>query len=156
MAVLGGDVATWRGWSGRTEVRCRRAATLTAETRGRLVNPATRAAVGRDGALLAALVPGLAEFGGAGTLADAVMTVLRGSEEVARNDNGGEQGAPVIGASVAQVRTTMAAVGAFGLKEGRRDAVLLLDLRPGSYTVQVAGVAGATGVALGEVYEVGS
>jgi len=142
-------VATWRrgvgGRGGRRSVAV-----------GRLVNPATRAAVGRDGALLATLAVGLAEFGGAGTLADAVMTVLRGSEEVARNDNGGEQGAPVIGASVAQVRTTMAAVGAFGLKEGRRDAVLLLDLRPGSYTVQVAGVAGATGVALGEVYEVGS
>ncbi len=47
------------------------------------------------------------------------------------------------------------AVGAFGLKDGSRDAVLLLDLPPGSYTVQVAGVADATGVALVEVYEVG-
>jgi hypothetical protein len=41
------------------------------------------------------------------------------------------------------------------LKEGSRDAVLLLDLPPGSNTVQVAGVGGGTGVALVEVYEVG-
>jgi hypothetical protein len=47
------------------------------------------------------------------------------------------------------------AVGAFGLKEGSRDAVLLLDLPPGSYTVQVAGVGGATGGALVEVYVAG-
>ena len=140
---------------------------------GRLVNLSSRAVVGTGAnilipglvlngltprrLLIRAVGPGLAEFGVAATLADPVMTVLRGSEEVARNDNWGEQvgGAGAGAASVAQIRTTMAATGAFGLKEGSRDAVLLLDLSPGSYTVQVAGVAGATGVALVEVYEVG-
>jgi hypothetical protein len=35
-----------------------------------------------------------------------------------------------------------------------KDAALLLTLQPGIYTAQVSGVAGATGVALVEVYEV--
>ncbi len=141
---------------------------------GRLVNLSSRAVVGTGAnilipglvlngqtprrLLIRAVGPGLAEFGVAGTLGDPVMTVFRGSEEVARNDNWGEQpgaGSGGNAASVASIRTTMAAVGAFGLKDGSRDAVLLLDLPPGSYTVQVAGVAGATGVALVEVYEVG-
>lgn len=140
---------------------------------GRLVNLSSRAVVGTGASILIpglvlngatprrllirAVGPGLAEFGVAGTLSDPVMTVFRGSEEVARNDNWGEQTGGTGGpgaASVAQIRTTMAAVGAFGLKDGSRDAVLLLDLPPGSYTVQVAGVADATGVALVEVYEV--
>jgi hypothetical protein len=138
---------------------------------GRLINLSSRAVVGTGAnilipglvlngqvprrLLLRAVGPGLAEFGVAGTLGDPVMTLFRGSEEVARNDNWGEQGPSANAASVAQIRTAMAAVGAFGLKDGSRDAVLLLDLLPGSYTVQVAGVAGATGVALVEVYEVG-
>ena len=138
---------------------------------GRLINLSSRAVVGTGAnilipglvlngqvprrLLLRAVGPGLAEFGVAGTLGDPVMTLFRGSEEVARNDNWGEQGPSANAASVAQIRTAMAAVGAFGLKDGSRDAVLLLDLPPGSYTVQVAGVAGATGVALVEVYEVG-
>jgi hypothetical protein len=45
-------------------------------------------------------------------------------------------------------------VGAFALPASSRDAALLVTLQPGSYTVQVSGVGGTTGVALVEVYEV--
>jgi hypothetical protein len=45
-------------------------------------------------------------------------------------------------------------VGGFPLVNGSRDAALLVSLPPGSYTAQVAGVAGGTGEALVEVYEV--
>ena len=37
---------------------------------------------------------------------------------------------------------------------GGRDAVLVATLPPGSYTAQVSGVGGTTGVALLEVYDV--
>ena len=47
-----------------------------------------------------------------------------------------------------------AQVGAFGLAADSRDAALLATLAPGNSTVQVSGVAGTTGVALVEVYEV--
>jgi hypothetical protein len=51
------------------------------------------------------------------------------------------------------VATATAAVGAFPLAPGGRDAALLLTLPPGTYSAQVGGPAGATGVALVEVYE---
>jgi len=48
----------------------------------------------------------------------------------------------------------MTRIVSFALLAGSRDAALLLELPPGSYTVQVSGVNGATGIALVEVYEV--
>jgi alpha-tubulin suppressor-like RCC1 family protein len=45
-------------------------------------------------------------------------------------------------------------VGAFGLERGSKDAALLVTLPPGKYTAQVSGVAGGSGVAMVEVYEV--
>jgi len=50
--------------------------------------------------------------------------------------------------------STFGAVGAFGLDAGSRDAALLADLAPGSYTVWVRGADGGTGEALVELYEV--
>jgi hypothetical protein len=45
-------------------------------------------------------------------------------------------------------------VGAFALATQSRDAALVATLPPGSYTAQLAGAGGTTGVALVEVYEV--
>ena len=42
------------------------------------------------------------------------------------------------------------------LASGSADSALLLNLAPGAYTMQISGVGQTTGVALGEVYEVGS
>jgi hypothetical protein len=129
----------------------------------RLVNLSSRAVVGTGANILIpglvlsgqaprrllfrAVGPGLAELGVAGPLADPVMKVLRGDDVIAQNDNWGDQ------PGAAALTPAMAAVGAFPLRAGSRDAALLLDLPPGSYTVQVSGAGGATGVALVEVYE---
>lgn len=44
-------------------------------------------------------------------------------------------------------------VGAFALQSGSADSALLLTLQPGSYTAEVTGTNGATGIALVEVYQ---
>jgi len=46
--------------------------------------------------------------------------------------------------------------GAFALPAGSADSALLLNLAPGAYTLQVSGVNQTTGVALGEIYDIGS
>jgi hypothetical protein len=74
------------------------------------------------------------------------LEVLRGSEVVAANDNWQAQPA---GAAAA---TAAVDAGAFPLAAGSRDAALVLNLAPGAYTLRVAGVGGATGVALAEIY----
>jgi hypothetical protein len=129
---------------------------------GRLANLSTRAQVGTGEAVLIpgfvlagdaprrvlvrAIGPGLAAFGVAGALADPTLEVLRGSQVVAANDNWQSQPA---GASAA---TAAVESGAFPLAAGSRDAALVVSLAPGAYTLRVAGVGGATGVALAEIY----
>lgn len=54
----------------------------------------------------------------------------------------------------ADITSTSAAVGGFALTPGAGDAALLVDLEPGSYTVELAGVDEGTGVGLIEVYRV--
>lgn len=55
-----------------------------------------------------------------------------------------------------ELRKSAEAVGAFALREGSEDQVLLLFLKRGSYTCVVSGLGGATGVALLEAYEIPS
>lgn len=98
--------------------------------------------------LLRAVGPGLADFGVERPLLDPVMTVFRDTDVVARNDNWSEQ------ENASAIGQVMASIGAFALHPGSRDAALLLELAPGSYTVQVSGAEGTTGVALVEIYEV--
>ena len=95
--------------------------------------------------LIRAIGPTLGGFGVADTVADPQLALFSGQTERARNDNWG--GGTALAAAFAQV-------GAFGLAADSRDAALLATLAPGNYTVQVSGVAGTTGVALVEVYEV--
>jgi len=54
------------------------------------------------------------------------------------------------------VANAAATVGAFALPADSADSALLLNLTPGNYTMQVSGSATSSGIALGEVYEVGS
>jgi hypothetical protein len=55
----------------------------------------------------------------------------------------------------AQIAATESSVGAFDWTSGMsNDSALLITLPPGSYTAQVSGASGDTGVALAEVYEV--
>jgi hypothetical protein len=53
----------------------------------------------------------------------------------------------------AQVTTVGAAVNAFALPSGSADSALVMTLNPGTYTAQVSGLNGTTGIALVEVYQ---
>ncbi|MEY2880907.1 MAG: hypothetical protein RLZZ15_3287 [Verrucomicrobiota bacterium] len=95
--------------------------------------------------LVRAIGPTLAAFGVTGVLADPRLDLFRGSTVIASNDNwGGDAQLTAIGDSV----------GAFRLADrASRDAVLAITLPPGTYSAQVTGVGGTTGVALVEIYE---
>ncbi len=89
---------------------------------------------------------GTAPFNVPGVLADPELIVFGPNSSTtiaARNDNW-------LGADA----TAFAAVGAFPLTAGSRDAAVVTTLAPGSYTAQVSGVGNTTGTALIEVYEV--
>jgi hypothetical protein len=127
----------------------------------RLVNVSTRNQVGTgdnilifgffvDGTgsknvLIRAVGPTLGNLGVSGVLVDPRFDVFAAGSAtaVASNDNWD-----------ASLASTFAAVGAFALTSGSRDAALVTSLAPGSYTVQVSGVNNGTGEALVEIYEV--
>jgi len=95
--------------------------------------------------LIRAVGPTLAALGVPGVLADPQLEVLEGATSLAQNDNW--EGA---------LSNTFAQVGAFPLPNGSRDSAVVVTLAAGrSYTAQVSGVAGGTGEALVEVYELG-
>jgi hypothetical protein len=98
--------------------------------------------------LIRGVGPALSAFGVAGALADPQVTVWSGGTLLATNTSWGT------GASTAaQISTSAALVGAFPLPSGSKDASLLMNLPPGSYTIEVTSVSGASGVALIEVYD---
>lgn len=87
---------------------------------------------------------GQAPFNVDGVLADPMLEIYNSEGvKVTENDNWS-----------AALDATFQSVGAFALNTGSRDAALLTTLPPGSYTAQVSGVAGGTGEALVEIYEV--
>jgi hypothetical protein len=84
-------------------------------------------------------------FGVAEAMVDPRLELFSGSVVVAANDNWGGDG---------QLSAAASTVGAFPIAdEASKDAILLITLSPGSYTVQVSG-GKAAGNALVEVYEV--
>ncbi|MDP3069037.1 MAG: DUF1800 family protein [Opitutaceae bacterium] len=93
--------------------------------------------------LVRAVGPTLGVFGVPGTLGDPKLELYSGSTKIAENDNFNASDAPAF-----------AAVGAFPLGAGAKDAALVATLAPGSYSAQVTGLSGTSGVALVEVYEV--
>lgn len=133
-----------------------------------LVNISTRGEVGTEAQILIAgfviagevpkqvmirgIGPRLADFQVEDTLADPSLRILKNVDPdqlwVASNDNWSDN------PNAADIVTTSAAVGAFDLVDGSKDAVMLTWLEPGTYTAQVYGVGETTGVALVEVYEV--
>jgi hypothetical protein len=93
----------------------------------------------------------LAGFGVDGALADPVVTLYNAkSEVIAQNDNWSAQ---ADGAKAADVAAAASIAGAFAVPDGSKDAALIVTLPPGAYTAGVSGAAGASGVALVEVYE---
>lgn len=136
----------------------------TAASGVRLVNIATRGLVGTESRvlipgfvvsgtapktyLIRGIGPTLAIFGQSGALADPVLTVYQGATVLFSNDDWSSN------SNTAEVTAAARDSGAFALAPGSRDAALLVTLRPGAYTFQVAGKGTATGVGLVEVYEV--
>ena len=94
--------------------------------------------------LVRAVGPALGSLGVSGALANPQLEIIRSGEATPlyRNDDWDAALAP-----------TFAGAGAFALPPGSRDAALVVTLPPGSYTAQVSGVGGTTGVALVEVYD---
>ena len=88
---------------------------------------------------------GAAPFNVGGVVADPQLALFAGPTQIAANDNWG---------GTTALTATFAQLAAFALPVASRDAALQAELQPGSYTVQVSGVGGTSGVALIEVYEV--
>lgn len=132
--------------------------------KSRLVNLATRALV-QAGAgplisgfvvqgavakavLIRATGPALAGFGVTGTLSLPKLTVFDSTSTPIAENTGWESS----GISD-QIIAASQSVGAFALTRGTADSVVLAVLPPGSYTAQVIGADGGSGVTLVEVYE---
>ena len=95
-----------------------------------------------------AIGPGLADFGVGGALLDPALRIVDSAgRTVAENDDW------EAAANVAALEAAAKRLGAFALRRGTRDSALLATLAPGSYTVIVSGVDGATGIALVEIYD---
>ncbi len=132
----------------------------------RLVNISTRATVGTganilipgfvvtgpgtETLLIRADGPSLTGFGVSGVLAQPTLSVYSGPTAIASNTGWGTNSNPAL------IASTAAQVGAFSFASGSADCAVIVNLSAGSYTVQISGVNGTTGVALAEVYEVSS
>ena len=96
--------------------------------------------------LIRVVGPSLGAFGVPGTVVDPQLTLFNSaSAKIGENNDWGGTGT---------LTNAFASVGAFALAPTTKDAALFVTLPPGNYSVQAAGVAGTTGVALVEVYEV--
>ncbi len=132
-----------------------------------LINIATRAQVGTGGNILIpgfviggsgteellvrADGPALTQFGVGGALAQPSLSLFDSTGKViATNTVWGTDTSP----TPAQIAGIASSVGAFALTLGSADSVLVADLAPGAYTIQVSGVSSTTGVALAEIYVV--
>jgi len=129
----------------------------------RMVNISTRAMVGtganilipgfaisgpgNEPLLIRADGPSLTQYGVTGVLAQPALGIYSGQTVVASNTGWGTATSPTLIASDA------ASVGAFAFATGSADSAQIVGLTAGSYTIQISGVGGTTGVALAEVYE---
>ncbi len=94
--------------------------------------------------LIRAIGPGLAPYGVTGLLVDPRIEIYSGSTRIDGNDNWG--GGPVL-------LDAGDSVGAFRIDgAGSKDAMALVTLPPGGYTVHVSSADGTAGVVLLEVY----
>ena len=98
--------------------------------------------------LVRAIGPTLGDFGVPGSLADPRLSIQTFDAVLAENDDWGAD--PAESALLSQA---FSQVGAFALDPDSKDAAILITLPPGTYTAQVNGTGGSTGVALVEAYE---
>lgn len=130
---------------------------------GRCVNLSTRARVqtgagilisgftiqgaGRKRLLIRAVGPTLEALGITDVLADPVLTLYAGQTIMHTNDDWSA------GFGAARIAAATAAVNAFAIPPGSRDAAMVVTLPAGSYTVGVSGKGNASGVALLEIHD---
>lgn len=102
---------------------------------------------GKARVLLRAVGPGLAAFGLSGLASDPRLSVvaMATGQVIAQNDDWGTSGAAVTAAGVA--------TGAFTLASPK-DAALVADLEPGSYTVRLENATATPGLVLAELFQV--
>jgi hypothetical protein len=122
---------------------------LVGEGDGGIISGFVIAGSGTKRVLVRAIGPSLTgSLGVAGALSDPRLALMRDGTVIDEVDNWGASG------NGPGLMEAMARVGAFQIPIGSKDAVLLRDLPAGAYTAAVSGAAGATGVALAEVYAV--
>ncbi|WP_414663776.1 CAP domain-containing protein [Horticoccus sp. 23ND18S-11] len=92
--------------------------------------------------LVRGIGPALTSFGVAGALSDPKLELYRETAQISANDNWLAADSP-----------TFTGVGAFGLANGSKDAAMVVSVGPSSYTAQVSGANGGTGIALVELYD---
>jgi hypothetical protein len=106
---------------------------------------------GTETLLIRADGPALSQFGVQGVLAQPSLTVFDSTgTPVASNAGWGTNPNPSL------VSNAAISAGAFPLEAGSADCALVVSLPNGSYTAEVSGVGGTTGVALAEIYEISS
>lgn len=97
--------------------------------------------------LIRGIGPTLASYGISGVLADPQLELYQGERLLGQNDNWGSS------ADAAALLSVASGLGAFPLLPLSLDAGLLVPLERGSYTAQVSGKGGASGVAMVEAYD---
>lgn len=98
--------------------------------------------------LIRAVGPSLASFGVPSAHPNPYLTIYHGNTGLYFNDNWSER------PDAAAIRAAAEKVGAFPLPAGSRDAVLLVELAPGSYTAHAISPSGEEGEVLLEIYSV--
>lgn len=98
--------------------------------------------------------PTLNSFGIPDALADPVLQLWRDTTVIARNDNWESPQTTFARTAASAMDLSAAArqVGAFPLPPASADAALLITLAPGSYTAELTGASGTSGVAVVEIY----
>lgn len=97
--------------------------------------------------LVRAVGPTLATFDVPGPLPDPFLTIWQGSLPIHFNDNWSER------PDANEIEQAAVAVGAFPLPPASKDAALLVELPPGTYTAGVVSKSGNdAGAALVEIY----
>ena len=108
----------------------------------------TVSGTGSKRVIIRAVGPGLAQFGLTGVMADPKLAVYDGSTKIAENDTWDGS---------ASTSATFAAVGAFPLTSGSKDAALVTNLTASAsgrgYTIQVSSANAQGGIVLIEVYD---
>lgn len=99
--------------------------------------------------LVRGIGPGLSDFNVGNPIADPMLRLMGESGEVARNENWADE-------SRVEIETACSEVGAFQVPSGSLDAALVVELASGKYTAHVTNQVPGKGVALAEVYQLGS